>query len=681
MTSANAQRNLIEIRNLTVTFPSEAGTVRAVRDVSLDIRAGEVLGIVGESGSGKTVMSLSMIGLLAESASITGSISYNGVNLLELNDNEMSKYRGKDIAMVFQDPLSALNPVHTIGRQIAEALHIHTDISKEGALKRAVELLEIVGIPRPAERAQSYPHEFSGGMRQRVMIALAIANQPKVILADEPTTALDVTVQAQILDVLKTARDMTGAAVVLVTHDLGVVAGLADRVAIMYAGKVVEIGNVDEVYAAPAMPYTIGLLRSIPRVDAVGSSRLTSIDGEPPSPVALPSGCAFAPRCPAAAPQCDTSVPELTAVSPTRMTACVRQSEITGLQASGKLFVDGPAYSASTATSDAVALEVRGLKKTFPLMKGSVLRRRVGSVFAVNGVDLTLHEGRSLALVGESGCGKTTTLLEILNMVAPEAGTITVLGRNVAELSKKQRLEMRKDLQIVFQDPFASLDPRLPIGDAIAEPLDNFGMPKAEQDQRVMELLELVGLQRDHASRYPAEFSGGQRQRIAIARALALNPKVIALDEPVSALDVSVRAGVLNLLAELQEKLKLSYLFVSHDLAVVQHVADDIAVMYLGGIVESGPVDEVFARPQHPYTQALLSAVPIPDPKVERVRKRIILQGDLPSPANPPSGCRFHTRCQIRATLPADVAAKCVSDRPELVSRNASRVACHAPLN
>ena len=681
MSNADPQRNLIEIRNLSVTFPSEAGTVRAVRDVSLDIRAGEVLGIVGESGSGKTVMSLSMIGLLAESATITGSISYNGINLLDLNDNEMSRYRGKDIAMVFQDPLSALNPVHTIGRQIAEALHIHSDISKDGALKRAVELLEIVGIPRPSERAQSYPHEFSGGMRQRVMIALAIANQPKVILADEPTTALDVTVQAQILDVLKTARDMTGAAVVLVTHDLGVVAGLADRVAIMYAGKVVEIGGVEEVYASPAMPYTVGLLRSIPRVDAVGSSRLTSIDGAPPSPVALPPGCAFAPRCPAAAPQCDAAVPTLTPVSPTRMTACVRQSEITALQQSGSLFVDGPAHVASAATSDAIALEVCGLKKTFPLLKGSVLRRRVGSVYAVDGVDLMLHEGRSLALVGESGCGKTTTLLEILNMVAPEAGTITVLGRNVAELSRKQRLEMRKDLQIVFQDPFASLDPRLPIGDAIAEPLDNFGMPKVEQNQRVMELLELVGLQRDHASRYPSEFSGGQRQRIAIARSLALNPKVIALDEPVSALDVSVRAGVLNLLAELQEKLKLSYLFVSHDLAVVQHVADDIAVMYLGGIVESGPVDEVFAKPQHPYTQALLSAVPIPDPKVERVRKRIILQGDLPSPANPPAGCRFHTRCQVRATLPAEVAATCVSDRPELVLRNASLVACHAPLN
>ena len=681
MSTSTTHKNLIEIRDLSVTFPSEAGTVQAVRNVSLDIRAGEVLGIVGESGSGKTVMSLSMIGLLAESAKISGTINYNGVNLLSLDDNAMSKYRGKDIAMVFQDPLSALNPVHTIGRQIAEALHIHSDISKEAALARAVELLEIVGIPRPAERAQSYPHEFSGGMRQRVMIALAIANQPKVILADEPTTALDVTVQAQILDVLKTARDMTGAAVVLVTHDLGVVAGLADRVAIMYGGKVVEIGNVDEVYASPAMPYTIGLLRSIPRIDGAESGRLTSIDGAPPSPVALPPGCAFAPRCPAAAPQCDASVPALVSISPTRMTACVRQSEIAGLQSSGKLFVEGPRHVAQTSSTDAVALEVRSLKKTFPLMKGSVLRRRVGSVFAVDGVDLTLRQGRSLALVGESGCGKTTTLLEILNMVAPEAGTITVLGRNVAELSKKQRLEMRKDLQIVFQDPFASLDPRLPIGDAIAEPLDNFGMPKAEQNQRVMELLELVGLQPDHASRYPSEFSGGQRQRIAIARALALNPKVIALDEPVSALDVSVRAGVLNLLAELQEKLSLSYLFVSHDLAVVQHVADDIAVMYLGGIVESGPVDEVFARPQHPYTQALLSAVPIPDPKVERVRKRIILQGDLPSPANPPTGCRFHTRCHVRATLSPELAAKCVSDRPELTARKSSRVACHAPLN
>jgi len=671
---------LLQIRDLSVSFPSEGGIVRAVRNVSLDVRAGEVLGIVGESGSGKTVMSLSAIGLLPDSASVSGEVLYDGKNLLELSDDAMSVYRGRDIAMVFQDPLSALNPVHTIGRQVAETILIHNDVSAEAANKRAVELLELVGIPRPAERAQSYPHEFSGGMRQRVMIALAIANEPKVLLADEPTTALDVTVQAQILDVLRTARDVTGAAVVLVTHDLGVVAGLADRVAIMYAGKVVEVGSVDEVYESPAMPYTIGLLRSIPRLDERSGTRLASIAGSPPSPVDLPPGCAFAPRCPAALPACDERIPELVEVGPARLAACVRHVEIPGLLAAGGLFPEGPAHSATTATTTESALEVRGLKKTFPLMRGSLLRRRVGSVYAVDGVDLTLRAGRSLALVGESGCGKTTTLLEILNMVAPEAGTIAVLGRDVSSLSKSDRLAMRRDLQIVFQDPFASLDPRLPIGDAIAEPLANFGMRKDDQDRRVVELLELVGLNRSHADRYPSEFSGGQRQRIAIARALALNPKVVALDEPVSALDVSVRAGVLNLLAELQERLSLSYLFVSHDLAVVRHVADDIAVMYLGSIVESGPVADVFAAPKHPYTQALLSAVPIPDPKVERSRSRIILEGDLPSPANPPSGCRFHTRCHVRRSLDTATADRCARERPSLVASGNGFVSCHAPL-
>ena len=671
---------LVEVRDLTVRFPSEAGTVEAVRGVSLDVRAGEVLGIVGESGSGKTVTSLSVIGLLPDTATVSGSIRFGGRDLLALDDAEMSRLRGSEIAMVFQDPLSALNPVHTIGRQIAEALLIHQDIPREAAAKRAVELLEVVGIPRPDERAQSYPHEFSGGMRQRVMIALAIANQPKVIFADEPTTALDVTVQAQILDVLRTARDMTGAAVVLVTHDLGVVAGIADRVAIMYAGKVVEVGPVADVYAAPAMPYTIGLLGSIPRVDGAAGDRLASIPGAPPSPVALPPGCAFAPRCPAAEPRCADAPPPLAPIAPDRAIACVRGPEIAALRRDGRLFVETPRHATRGAAADGVAVEVRGLRKTFPLLKGSVLRRRVGSVHAVDGVDLTLRAGRSLALVGESGCGKTTTLLEILNLVAPEAGTIAVLGRDVATLSPAERLQMRRDLQIVFQDPFASLDPRLPIGDAIAEPLRTFGVPREEQDARVHELLELVGLQREQASKYPSEFSGGQRQRIAIARALALHPKVLALDEPVSALDVSVRAGVLNLLAELQEKLSLSYLFVSHDLAVVQRVADDIAVMYLGGIVEAGPVAEVFARPRHPYTQALLSAVPIPDPAVERGRSRIILQGDLPSPASPPSGCRFHTRCHVRATLAPDVAARCASERPALSPLGSGTVACHAPL-
>ena len=671
---------IIKVRDLSVNFPSESGMVRAVRNVNLDIRPGEVLGLVGESGSGKSITSLSMIGLLPPSAQVSGEIIFNGSNLLGLKDGEMARHRGKDIAMVFQDPLSALNPVHKIGDQIAEAILIHQGVSADAARKRAVELLDVVGIPRPHERVNSYPHEFSGGMRQRVMIALAIANEPKVLLADEPTTALDVTVQAQILDVLKTARDITGAAVVLVTHDLGVVAGLADRVAIMYAGKIVEVGDVDNVYASPAMPYTMGLLRSIPRVDAASGSRLASIGGQPPSPVALPPGCAFAPRCPAHAPQCDEVVPELVEIAPGRSSACVRQPEMASLTANGGLFGDGAQSASVRSESTETVVEVRGLSKTFPLMKGSVLRRRVGSIYAVDGVDLTLRAGRSLALVGESGCGKTTTLLEIMNMVAPENGTISLLGRNVAAIGTKERVALRKDVQIVFQDPFASLDPRLPVGDAIAEPLRAFGASKQEQNARVSELLDLVGLNPDHASRYPAEFSGGQRQRIAVARAIALNPQVIALDEPVSALDVSVRAGVLNLLADLQEKLGLSYLFVSHDLAVVRNIADDIAVMYLGSIVESGPVKDVYERPQHPYTQALLSAVPIPDPTIEKTRTRIVLQGDLPSPANPPSGCRFHNRCQIRESLPADVAARCATERPENVPSGTGTVACHAPL-
>jgi peptide/nickel transport system ATP-binding protein len=671
---------IVRIRDLSVTFPGETGPVRAVRNLSLDLRAGEVLGLVGESGSGKSVTSLSVIGLLPPTAKVSGEVLFGGKNLLTLSDREMSAHRGKDIAMIFQDPLSALNPVQTIGDQIAEAIHMHNDISADIARKRTTELLEVVGIPRPSERAKSYPHEFSGGMRQRVMIALAIANQPKVLLADEPTTALDVTVQAQILDVLKVAKEMTNAAIVLVTHDLGVVAGIADRVAIMYAGRVVEVGDVDGVYASPAMPYTIGLLQSIPRIDALGSARLASIAGSPPTPVSLPPGCAFAPRCPAAADVCNSAVPELVEISIGRQAACVRLDEVRTRQQSGGLFPVGPAHTAARSTNTTPVIDVQGLSKTFPLMAGTLWRRRAGSVYAVDEVDLTLRAGRSLALVGESGCGKTTTLLQILDMVAPEAGTITVLGRDVSGLSKRDRLSLRKDLQIVFQDPFASLDPRLPIGEAIAEPLKAFGVSKAERGERVRELVQLVGLNSDHVSRYPSEFSGGQRQRIAIARALALKPQLVALDEPVSALDVSVRAGVLNLLAEIQEKLGVSYLFVSHDLAVVQHVADDIAVMYLGSIVESGPVASVFATPQHPYTQALLSAVPIPDPVVERSRKRIVLQGELPSPANPPSGCRFHTRCHVRATLSADLAARCASERPMLSDRGAGAVACHAPL-
>ena len=670
---------ILQIKNLSVSFPSESGRVEAVRNVSLDIYPGEVLGLVGESGSGKSVLSLSTIGLLPEAAQVSGEIVFEGENLLALNDLQMSKHRGRDISMIFQDPLSALNPVQTVGNQLAEALLIHQDISYEAAFKRAGELLEEMEIPRPFERVNSYPHEFSGGMRQRVMIALAIANAPTIILADEPSTALDVTVQAQVLELLKRASVLTGAAVLIVTHDMGVVAGLADRIAIMYGGKIVEDGPVSDVFEKPGMPYTIGLIRSIPRVDSKVKTRLVSIAGSPPSPVSLPPGCAFGPRCPAFSSICAKEIPELEPLNEDQRVACVRKDEIAGLVASGKLYPIESVVNKKKNQSKNVILQVENLKKTFPLLKGQVLRRRVGSVFAVDDISFSLTEGKCLAIVGESGCGKTTTLLEIMNLLAPESGKIVIFGKDIAELLKSEKLAMRKDLQIVFQDPFASLDPRLPIGEAIMEPMDVYNLPKGDQEKRMQELLELVGLNPLHANRFPSEFSGGQRQRIAIARAMALNPKILILDEPVSALDVSVRAGVLNLLADLQEKLGLSYVFVSHDLSVVQHVADFVAVMYLGSIVESGPVHDVFTSPSHPYTQALISAVPIPDPKIEKRRERIILGGEIPSPVNPPSGCRFHTRCHIRQKQAPDGQALCANQRPSLLVTADRAVACHFP--
>jgi peptide/nickel transport system ATP-binding protein len=671
---------ILQIKNLSISFPSESGMVQAVRNVSLDIYPGEVLGLVGESGSGKSVLSLSTIGLLPNSATVSGEVLLNGRNLLALNDQEMSKHRGKDISMIFQDPLSALNPVQTIGHQIAEALLIHQDISYEQAFQRAGELLDEMRIPKPFERAKSYPHEFSGGMRQRVMIALAIANAPKIILADEPSTALDVTVQAQVLQLLKRASELTGAAVVLVTHDMGVVAGLADRIAIMYSGRIVEEGPIEQVFAKPGMPYTVGLIRSIPRIDAKQKRKLVSIAGSPPLPVDLPPGCAFAPRCPARHDFCETKLPELEPLSGEQKVACLRKNEIQNLIATGDLYSTEETSTIDQSKSGETILSVENLSKSFPVFKGAVLRRRIGSVHAVDDISFSLSEGRCLAIVGESGCGKTTTLLEIMNLVAPEKGRIVVFGKDVSEISKSERLALRKDLQIVFQDPFASLDPRMPIGEIIIEQLQVFKVPKVEQMARMQELLEIVGLDPAYANRFPAEFSGGQRQRIAIARALALNPKILILDEPVSALDVSVRAGVLNLLADLQKKLRISYLLVSHDLSVVQHVADFVAVMYLGSVVESGPVDTVFNHPRHPYTQALLSAVPIPDPVAEKTRERIILEGELPSPMNPPSGCRFHNRCHVRQTLAPKDQEHCATTRPVLLAQAGNLVACHHPI-
>jgi len=665
---------VLEVTDLAVSFPSEEGRITAVRGLSYQVTAGEVLGIVGESGSGKSVSSLAVMGLLPPQARITGSIRFQGRELLGRSDTELSQLRGRRIAMIFQDPLSALTPVYTVGDQVAEALLVHDALSRQAAGARAVELLDLVGIPDAARRAQAFPHEFSGGMRQRVVIAMAIANDPDLIIADEPTTALDVTVQAQVLAVLATAREVTGAGIVLITHDLGVVAGFADRVQVMYAGRTVETGPVDDIFYHPRMPYTRGLLGSLPRVDAGKRLPLMPIEGQPPSLVRLPAGCPFAPRCPLVIDHCHTTEPDLLPVSGTHQCACHRSTDV----APPALPVRGDTSSDSYRHAR-VVLRVEHLVRHYPVLKGTILRRQVGTVRAVDDISFEFREQETLGLVGESGCGKTSTLMEILNLAAPAQGRIEVLGTDVSALDRQRRMQLRRDLQVVFQDPIASLDPRLPVFDVLAEPLSTHGVPAAEIRRRVPELLHLVGLRAGHASRYPAEFSGGQRQRIGIARALALDPKVLVLDEPVSALDVSIQAGVINLLEELQVRLGLAMLFVAHDLAVVRYIADRVAVMYLGKIVEIGPVDTVYNAPQHPYTQALLSAIPLPDPRKERARERILLTGDLPSPADVPSGCRFRTRCFRYAALTPELQSRCEQEEPAREQRNEAEheAACH----
>ncbi|MFR3222274.1 MAG: dipeptide ABC transporter ATP-binding protein [Bifidobacterium bifidum] len=683
---------IMQVRDLHVSFATEAGVCRAVRGVNFDLWRGRTLGIVGESGSGKSVTALSLIGLLDDNAKVTGSIIMNGEELIGKTDEEMSEIRGERIAMVFQDPLSALTSMFTIGDQIAEGLITHhPDMSKQQIHDRCVELLELVGIPQPEERLSSFPHQFSGGMRQRVMIAIAIANNPDVIIADEPTTALDVTIQAQILDVLAKAQKETGAAVVLITHDLGVVAGAADDILVMYAGRPVERASIDDIFQHPSMPYTMGLLGAVPKPHIAASQRLVPIQGNPPSLVDIPKGCPFSPRCPLATPECSLSEPNLEVVDANsgHLASCRRLQEIIdkNMKYTDVFPVPDllPADWADVPRDQRpVTLEVDHLVKHFPLTGGGMFRRTIGQVAAVDDVTFKIRQGETLALVGESGSGKSTTLMEIMNLMKPEDGRIVVLGHDLAELKKKaERKALRKDLQIIFQDPMSSLDPRMPIYDVLAEPLKVHKWSKEKINRRIGELMELVGLNPDYVDRFPAQFSGGQRQRISIARALATDPKVLLLDEPIASLDVSIQAGIINLLEDLQAKLKISYLFVAHDLAVIRHISDRVAVMYLGQVVELGETEDVFTHPRHPYTQALLSAIPVPDPVVERTRQRIILKGDLPSPSEKHPGCRFASRCPVKLRLTPEQQKMCETKRPVLTSDDqiATEFACHFPLD
>jgi len=606
---------LLEVDNLAVTFPTDAGDLYAVRGLSYHIAPGEVVAMVGESGSGKSAAAMAVIGLLPTYAQVSGSVRLEGNELLGCSDADMSTIRGARIGTVFQDPMSALTPVYTVGDQIAEAITVHhADVSKADARRRAVELMDLVGITAAETRARSFPHELSGGERQRIVIAIAIANDPDLIICDEPTTALDVTVQAQILEVLKTARDVTGAGVLIITHDLGVVAEFADRALVMYAGRAVETASVTDLYADRQMPYTAGLLGSVPRLAAHRGERLVPIPGAPPSLVILPPGCPFAPRCPMAADDCRAAEPTLAPVAPGHTAACIRTDQVAGRSAAEIFGVTTQSQIADDDSETQIVVRVKDLSKTYALTRGVVFRRRIGEVRAIDGISFEVPRGQTLGIVGESGSGKSTTLHEILELRAPQSGSIEVLGADVATLSTDRRRELRRDLQVVFQDPVAALDPRLPVFEILAEPLGANGFDRATTDTRVAELLEIVGLSRADASRYPGDFSGGQKQRIGIARALALQPKILALDEPVSALDVSIQAGIINLLLDLQREFDLTYLFVSHDLSVVKHLAHRVAVMQHGKIVEYGNADQVFADPRHPYTRALLAAIPQPDP-------------------------------------------------------------------
>ncbi|ADX74926.1 oligopeptide/dipeptide ABC transporter, ATP-binding protein [Pseudarthrobacter phenanthrenivorans Sphe3] len=668
------QDAILSVRDLNVRFNTENGVVHAVRGVDFDLMPGKTLGIVGESGSGKSVTSLAIMGLLPSTAEVSGSVMLKGRELLGLGDKAMCGYRGNELAMVFQDPLSSLTPVYTVGAQIIEALTIHNPaMSKQAKEARAVELLAMVGIPSPKERLRAFPHEFSGGMRQRVMIAIAIANNPRVLIADEPTTALDVTIQAQVLEVLHTAQEETGAAVVMITHDLGVVAGMADDIMVMYAGKPVETGAVDDIYYNPRMPYTMGLLGAVPRVDVAEKSSLVPIEGMPPNLIHTPTGCSFAPRCPLASDACLDGEPALASVpgSVLHRAACIKSGALGADVDVHDVFAAPPVpvsrFDAIPREDRSTVLELKDVRKHFPLTRGALLKKRIGTIKAVDGLTFDIREGECFSIVGESGSGKTTTLLEIMEFHKDQDGEVLIGGiSNKQAADARAKSAMRRELQMVFQDPTGALDPRFTVYEVLAEPLQNAGMDRQAIKKRIMELMKLVGLQPDHVNRFPNQFSGGQRQRIGIARALAVNPKLVVLDEPVSALDVSVQAGVINLLDKLRAELGLSYLLVAHDLSVVRHISNRVAVMYLGKIVEIGEVDRVFDNPRHPYTRALLSAIPVPDPQLERTRERIILQGDLPSPLDAPKGCNFATRCPIFAALPPAKQDKCLSLEPPL---------------
>ena len=655
-------KHLLDIKNLKTVFHMDTGDVCAIDNVSLHLDEGEIVSIVGESGSGKSVTMLSVLQLIQAPGKIVGGeVLYNGDDLLKYpaNGKEMNRIRGGEIGMVFQEPMTSLNPVLTIGQQITENLLAHQDISPAKAKARTIELLDMVGIPDSAERLSNYPTQFSGGMRQRIMIAMAMANNPKILIADEATTALDVTTQEQILELLRDVIKKTNTSLIIITHNMSVVARYADRVYVMYAGTVVEDGTAMEIFKRPSHPYTNGLLKAIPRLDSDKKSRLIPIEGVPLNPSMKDEHCPFRVRCKYSCDQCEKQgTPPLRKLSETHEIACYRDA----FNADQHDIQEDRSFDARTI-QDHNILEVSHVSKLYPIYSG-FLRREKGKLKALNDVTFTIREGETVGLVGESGCGKTTLAKSILKLHSISGGHILYRGTDIAAIREREMRPLRKEIQFIFQDPFGSLDPRQTVESIVGEPLitHHLANDKDTYLKMVIDLLQAVGIDPALRDRVPHEFSGGQRQRIGIARALASQPSFIICDEPVSALDVSIQAQIINLLIDLQAQRNLTYLFIAHDLSVVRHISDRIIVMYLGMIMEISPCGELYNMPLHPYTKMLLSAIPIPDPEVEKNRKRVRIDGEIPSPYNRPEGCVFSTRCPYATD-------KCKKSVPELIEK------------
>lgn len=668
---------LLQIKDLHTDIEIRSGVVRALSGVDLHVNPGETLGIVGESGSGKTMTALSLMGLLPQGGKVSsGSIILDGQDLTKMPLHLKRKMRGTKVGMIFQDPLTSLNPTMKIGLQVCEPLRVHEKLSKRAALARAVEILKRVGMPRPEVVINNYPHQLSGGMRQRVMIAMALVCKPRILIADEPTTALDVTTQMQILDLIDELRDEYKMGVILITHDLGVVAGHTDRVAVMYAGRIVETAPTKTLFTEPKHRYTSSLMAALPERALAAGTKLFSIPGAPPSLTNLPKGCRFAARCLWATDECRAGYPDLSGDENHTFSCFHPVQEGDESPAVLQAMMDsGKAEDAVDATgqiSHEVLLDVKEASRVYESSGSGFFKRDKGVVSAVDRVSITVNKGETYGLVGESGCGKSTVGRLIAGLERPSGGAIELDGRDLAKLKGRDAVRIHRDVQMMFQDSYAAMDPRMRIDQILAEPMSIQKTGNARQiAKRIMEILEQVGLTEEILDRYPHEFSGGQLQRIGFARSLTLAPDLIVADEPVSALDVSVQAQVLNLMKDLQQELGLSYLFISHDLAVVQYMADRIGVMYLGRIVEEGPAHEVVKNPKHPYTKALIDSIPVPDPEFQHDESAIKLTGEPPSAVNPPKGCRFRPRCPF--------AGEECKVQPMLTDET-HRVACHHPL-